>query len=114
MKKFTIVEQAEALLEMGASMVDANTVEGLLLELAQANYNLKLEKLANEVHMAGMDDFQNRWVSLREDLQATLAQWESEAKGYENHKNLDPRNKAIAISIKESIADLTKVLANNE
>lgn len=113
MKKFTIVEQAEALLEMGASMIDANTVEGLLLELAQSNYNLKLEKLANEVHMAGMDDFQERWLAVGEDLKETLAGWEREAKGYENHKDLDTRNEVAACTIRERISAINKVIVKN-
>ena len=111
MKKFTIVEQAEALLEMGASMIDANTVEGLLLELAQANYNLKLEKLANGVHMKGMDDFQERWLSLLTSIENTLTVWETEAKGYRDHKDLDKRNGSISEVIEERISDLKKILS---
>ena len=113
MSKYTIVEQAEALLEMGASMIDANIVEGLLLELAQANYRLKLKKLANDVHMAGMDDFQERWLAVGEDLKETLAGWEREVKGHEDHKDLDARNGVVARTLKESIASIHKVIVKN-
>lgn len=110
MKKFTIVEQAEALLEMGATMIDASTVRGLLLELAQVNYNLKLEKLANGVHMNGMDDFQERWLALRESLKGILAVWQEEAEGYKAHKVFDVCNGHIADAIQERISDIEKIL----